>query len=97
MLSYDSRIDLETILEVANYAASVRSFNGYDVAAHINGRCYVGDGKSVPFEGAVSFSFGCDGWDGTITKDCGGAQCRLFLPSSQSSSSNKSLERTRER
>jgi hypothetical protein len=79
VLSYDSRIDFKTIREVTDYAASVRSFNGHDVAAHIYGRCYVGDGSSVPFAGAVSFNFGCEGWDGTITKDCGGERCRLFF------------------
>jgi hypothetical protein len=79
LLSYDSSIDVKTVLEVANYVASVRSFNGRDVAAHISGSCRVGDGKSIPFEGAVSFTFGCEDWDGTITKDCGGERCRLFF------------------
>ena len=79
VLSYDSRIDFEAVLEIAEYAASVRSFNGHDVAAYIGGRCYVSDGKSVPFEGAVSFNFGCDGWVGAITKDCGGGNCRLYF------------------
>ena len=79
VLSYDPRIDFETVLELANYAASVRSYNGRDVAAYISGRCFLGDGSSVPFEGAVSFNFGCGGWSGTITKDCGGERCRLFF------------------
>ena len=79
VLSYDSPINFEIVLELANYAASVRSFNGRDVAAHISGRCYLRDGGSVPFEGAVSFDFGCGGWSGTITKDCGGERCRLFF------------------
>ena len=79
VLSYDSRLDFATVLEIANYAASVRLFNGSDVAAHIDGRCYVGDGRSVPFEGAVSFNFACGSWSGTITKDCGGETCRLFF------------------
>jgi hypothetical protein len=79
VLSYDHRIDFETVLEIANYAATVRSFNGHDVAAAISGRCYVGDGRSVPFEGAVSFNLGCNDWSATITKDCGGEKCRLFF------------------
>ena len=79
VLSYDSHIDLKTVLEIANYAASVRLFNGHDVAAAIAGRCYVGDGRSVPFDGAVSFNFGCNDWSGSITKDCGGEKCRLFF------------------
>src|SRR5688572_8348358 len=79
VLSYDSRIDFKLVLEVVNYAVSVRSFNGRDVAARISGRCRLGDGKSVPFNGAVTFTFGCDDWDGTITRDCGGSKCRLFF------------------
>jgi hypothetical protein len=79
VLSYDSRIRIETVLEIAEYAASVRSFYGHDVAAYIAGRCHISDGKSVPFEGAVSFSFGCNGWTGAITKDCGGGKCRLYF------------------
>jgi hypothetical protein len=79
LLSYDTRIDFKAALEIAHFAVSVRSFNGNDVAARIDGRCHVGDGKSVPFDGAVSFDFGCDGWSGTITKDCGGEECRLFF------------------
>lgn len=79
VLSYDSSMELSTVLEVANFAASVRSFNGYDVAAIMDGQCYVGGGTSVPFEGAVSYNIGCGNWDGSITKDCGGKQCRLFF------------------
>jgi hypothetical protein len=79
VLSYDSRIKLETVLELANYAASVRAYNGREVAAYISGQCYLRDGQSVPFEGALSFNFGCGDWSGTITKDCGGEKCRLFF------------------
>jgi hypothetical protein len=79
VVSYDSSLEIDSVVEIANYAASVRSFNGYDVAASIAGKCFVDDGRSVPFEGAVSFNFGCGGWSGTITKDCGGEKCRLFF------------------
>jgi hypothetical protein len=79
VLSYDSRIDIKAVLEIANYAATVRLFNGRDVAAYIDGRCHVGDGRSEPYKGAVSFDFGCGGWSGAITKDCRAAKCRLFF------------------
>lgn len=79
VLSYDSRIDIKAVLEIAQYAATVRLFNGRDVAAYIGRRCHVGDGRSKPYEGAVNFDFGCDGWSGAITKDCRGAKCRLFF------------------
>jgi hypothetical protein len=81
VLSHDAHVSVATAVEIAKFAMTVRAFNGYDVAAHIFGRCSIGDGQSVPFQGAVSFNFGCEGWMGTITKDCGGKTCRLFFTS----------------
>ena len=65
------------------------------------GSAEIGDGHTVPFPGALNFNFTCDGPSASITKDCGGSQCRLFFTEFgiwvPLMPSDASLERTRGR
>jgi len=79
LLSYADSMTPETAIEIATYATTARSVNGHDRSAQLSGRCRVYDGKSVPFEGAISFNLGCEGWKASITKDCWENRCRLFF------------------
>jgi hypothetical protein len=100
VLAYSAHIAPESAVEIATYASTVRSFNGRAVPAFPVGVCAISDGQSVPFEGAINFELACDGYRARITKDCWEKRCRLFFTAFDEfmaeSSSNKSLERTRE-
>jgi hypothetical protein len=100
VLAYTEHIAPESAVEIATYASTVRSFNGRDVPAFPVGTCSISDGRSVPFKGAINFELACDGYSASITKDCWEERCRLFFTAFDElmveSSSNKSLERTRE-
>jgi hypothetical protein len=78
-LSYNDRIDVPSVLEIARYVASIQSFNWRAVGANVAGHCYIGGGKPMPFDGEATFSIHCEHWAGIINKDCRDGRCRLRL------------------